>query len=161
MAKEIRPEGLFIGSDRAIRVLGDRHPTLKPLNGTIIATNPHQRGIVAFVHPSPNGPMPESLFCEAQFMDRRTGYGIYADAFRIMSIRKNKSRTDGITASMRVIPYTIHVDGDRRLLVPGTSFLLYGDVQAIQFEPSDLDSPDLDDTIEDILAKTLSKTDCE
>lgn len=154
MAKEITPDGLFIGSDRAIRTLGDRHPNLQPLNGTIILTNPAQRGIVAISRPSPNDAMPNALFAEAQFMDRRTGYGIYADAFRVMNIRKNIARKSDRNASMRLIPYSIHVDGDRRLLEPKTSFLLYGNVQAIQFETTDIDNPDLEMTVEDILDKT-------
>lgn len=154
MAKEIKPDGLFIGSDRAISVLGDRHPNLKPLNGAIILTNPAQGGIVAIARPSANDAMPEALFAEAQFMDRRTGYGIYADAFRVMNIRKNIARKSDRNASMRIIPYTIHVDGDRKLLEPKTSFLLYGNVQAIQFEPIDLDDTDLEMTVAGILDKT-------
>lgn len=156
MAKEIKPEGLFIGSERAVRLLGDRHKNLTAIDGFIALTNPGNKGMFMIGPAKSDGPFPQALFGEAVFMDRQ-GYGIYADAFRVMSMRRNMSRARGVTASMRIIPYTIHIDGPRRLLVPATSFLLYGNVQAIQFETYDIENPDLDDEIYQLLAETASE----
>lgn len=145
MAKELDPAGLFVGSERALRVMGDRHKDLRTVEGAIGVTNPGRMGIVMIGPARDTDPFPEQLFVTANYMNGDC-YGLFCDAVKVI---RNKG---GSKASFRVIPYAIVKSGDRQLFMPKTNLLLYGDVQAIEFVMSDLSSDaDLETEVENIL----------
>lgn len=132
MAREIQPVGLFIGSKRAVALMGDKHKNL--VGPRVVAiTNPAKMGVVTIGPIAEGDPFADRLGIQEDFMGGKPSIACYCDAVRVFrDIVAGKP-------SLRIVPYDMVFDGKRKLFIPtGVVFLLYGKSQAIEFDREDL-----------------------